>query len=366
MDTYVVPSGAHFIKVDACGAGGQNSLGGFISAVVPVTPRTTLYVYVGKSQSNDFNGCFGSCGGATDLRLKPGNDPRPSFSYSNIGEYNVESRLVVAGGGGGGQLGGHGGGKMAGPGRSPAGLNLNGHGGTQTAGGAAYRENAPTLNGVSPAGQLWRGGIGVGVSLLGPGGGGYYGGGAGILSGGGGSSYVVPKGVILSNIRGDRRCDGDGVMYVTVVSELPPVNDDDEDDELPPPEEGSAETNSNSNSNSNSSSLTNTGSTHFSCAAGTFRTSANACSACPSGTFRTASNGDLTCSPCPSGSHSAAFASACEMCPPGYASSFGRPCTICPSGTFSSSSGSPVCVPCELGLFSGPGATACANCAAAS
>lgn len=189
-------------------------------SVIPVTPGSTLYIYVGGyggigttsaifGGGGDGLGEGGGGGGGTDIRTSDGGlDGLTSSSWS--------TRLVVAGGGGqswhwsyfqatnGGP--GLGGGLTGG-----AGCNLapcGGHiapGGTQTAGGVA--------NDGCPSGGFYAGG--GGNANCGPGGGGWYGGAGGYYEGGGGSSYTAPAGTNLINTQGDSRCVYNGVMWVT-------------------------------------------------------------------------------------------------------------------------------------------------------
>ena len=165
--TYVVPEGIRWLQIDACGgAGGCNvrtsGLGGFVSAVIPAVPGSTLYVYVGGgglgTVDPTYNGggttgpLMGEVGGGgTDIRTMDGGPD---------GGENVDSRLVVAGGGGGNNAGGQGGGLVGGAGCGGAdGCNGNGGGagGTQTAGGT---QGPPTNGacGASNAGSKWKGG----------------------------------------------------------------------------------------------------------------------------------------------------------------------------------------------------------------
>ena len=51
--------------------------------------------------------------------------------------------------------------------------------------------------------------------------GGYYGGGAGGAAGGG-SSYVIPAGIFKDNVQGDPRCNGNGVVFISVAETTAP------------------------------------------------------------------------------------------------------------------------------------------------
>jgi len=198
---WTVPAGVSGIVVECLGAQGgrcqwsgwkDGGKGGKAEAKVPVTPGSTVNVYVGgKGQSvavsvtggwngggGTDNGCgndySGQGGGASDIR---------------VGGTALTDRKVVAGGGGGAGLDGSGG---TGGGLSGAiGVgNQSGGGGTQTSGGASGGSSAT-------AGTLGQGGRGKGNSCGGGGGGGgYYGGGGGYSfgAGGGGSSYYDATG----------------------------------------------------------------------------------------------------------------------------------------------------------------------------
>ena len=164
---------------------------------------------------------FGVGGGATDIRTSTA-DPTAA----------ADTRLVVAGGSGSGMNPGWGGfdAKAGGAGgglqglwpsadTSPASTTTGRYGlaqgGSQTATGAS--STWCTLVTVSTIK-----GTGSGCSTGFGGGGGYWGGGSGNAGGGGGSSYTVPSGTILTNTQGDARCNGNGVMYVTVPPTKPP------------------------------------------------------------------------------------------------------------------------------------------------
>lgn len=101
--TFTVPSGVHSLTIDAYGsqgvtydAFGYGGKGGYIQAVVSVTPGQTLYVYVGGQFGLNGGGAggngnnLGSGGQGGD-----GTDIRTSLN-------DISTRLVVAGGGGGG------------------------------------------------------------------------------------------------------------------------------------------------------------------------------------------------------------------------------------------------------------------------
>lgn len=219
-----------FFNVEACGASGKSwgGKGGYIASTIVVAPGSSVYAYVG-GMSSTFNGGGSAVngggqpvngGGATDLRTEMG---------------DLHSRLVVAGAGGSGGNcdprcpGGDGGGFFGGAGKMPnknPKVRPNGGGGTQTQGGRCG--TGWTTGKTSATGQFGRGGsntVGGGA-----GGGGYYGGGAGGFgwgTGGGGSSYsaVPPFASLQAMTRGDGRCYGNGVLYLTPIKleELPPV-----------------------------------------------------------------------------------------------------------------------------------------------
>jgi RHS repeat-associated protein len=206
--SWQVPAGVTAIRVKAWGAQGGYPIvaneppgysgpGGYVEATLAVVPLETLQINVGGKAANavggfngggsgwfpDGNGVGG--GGASDVR-RDGQDAGTT--------YELEERLVVAGGGGGSGagatstrgMGGSGGGLVGGSGEQPSGL-TGGGGGTQSAGGIG--------SGNLPNAALGTGGRG-GDSGGGGGGGGLYGGGGGNAGGGGGgggSSYVTPE-----------------------------------------------------------------------------------------------------------------------------------------------------------------------------
>ena len=183
FQTFTVPAGVTKLTVDCVASKGGDSSnssggnGGRVEAVLPVTPNSTLYVYVGGIPSA-FNSLEYN---ASDIRT------------DNTGvtdNTSLSSRLVVAGGGGyAGSLsyanGGLGGGLTGGDGSDGS---YSSKGGTQTAGGSGGNGgNAGTfgLGGTAPS------------SYGGCGGAGWYGGGSGgnrssakLVSGAGGSSYT--------------------------------------------------------------------------------------------------------------------------------------------------------------------------------
>jgi len=223
--SWTIPANVNYIQVDACGGGfsfndngvlGSNGAGkgGFVSAVIPVTPSSTLWIYVGGGNGNPFpnggDGGLGKGAGSTDIRS--------SFGGSD-GALDVASRLVVAGGSGGDSgncwegvcCGGSGGGMNAGNGTNPN-FQYDGTGASQGSGGVGVW--CPGKGSFS-SGQSCYNGAG--------GGGGYWGGGAGRYCGGGGSSWVTPLGVVKANVAGDSRCGGNGALIITTTSSLAPT-----------------------------------------------------------------------------------------------------------------------------------------------
>lgn len=231
--SFTVPAGVHSITVDAVGGAGAVGLGciaisgraGRTEALLPVTPKEQLKVYVGGvgtgSGGSGFNGGVGGGGGASDVRVSPG---------------RLVDRVLVAGGGGGlggGDLsqgyyagcGGYGGGLLGGNGMYGGGLYYKGNGGGGAGGGqfqggtggqggggrsasdrpVCGRPGKRGANGTRGVGGA--GGSRPGAARGGGGGGGYFGGGGGGSTcvikgydstvqaggGGGGSSYAEPS-----------------------------------------------------------------------------------------------------------------------------------------------------------------------------
>jgi hypothetical protein len=234
VQTYVVPACVSQITVDASGAQGGGPFGGMGGesvATMPVTPGSTLYIFVGGcpvirpgAGSGGFNGggqiiampCGGGTydgwggGGASDVRTT----------------MNITDRIIVAGGGGGtgysNGVGGNGGGTTGSDGGASWISGTQGFGATQSAGGAG---GLYTGNGQSaPSGTLGVGGDAGPVSTYctgGGGGGGYYGGGGGYVSAGaGGSSYIAFPGSINTSTTAGIRS-GNGVVLITPVTSTP-------------------------------------------------------------------------------------------------------------------------------------------------
>ena len=209
--TWTVPAGVTEVQVYLRGAAGGTDQynygiggkGAYVSAVLAVTPGSTLTIVAGSKGGNGASGInqavYGgggtysanvwyttSGGGASDIR---------------VGGSALGNRVVVAGGGGGGVSflsGGNAGTPTPGADGSPAtpsGFNAaGGKGGTQAAGGAGGLRGSGCAGSVGSAGSLGLGGA-AGTTGGGGGGGGYYGGGGGAMecnagSGGGGSSWV--------------------------------------------------------------------------------------------------------------------------------------------------------------------------------
>ena len=199
VQTFDVPSNVTSVTIDALGASGESDstqfytaggLGGHAAGTIPVTPSSTLQVYVGGtpttaagSVAGGYNGGgagWTGGGGASDVRT--GSD--------------LDDRIVVAGGGGGGAMsaGGAGGGVSGAAPPTCTGTACP-TGGTSSAGGSAGN-SAGCTGGASvsrdtpaAAGAAGFGGTGEDVwcfedALVIPvngagGGGGYYGGGGG-------------------------------------------------------------------------------------------------------------------------------------------------------------------------------------------
>jgi hypothetical protein len=196
--------------------------GGYIYANIPVIPKQSLYLFIGKMGGNSSKNGFGTGGfngggdgynaggggGATDIRT----DIK-----------NLQSRIIVAGGGGGASQqsnGGIGGAKTT----------ILGKGGRRY-GGFAGDANNGGLRGetiylytshytcpinkcmVNSNGGFAYGGSG-GFQAQAGGGGGYYGGGAGgTWGGGGGGSNYLKSGTIIEEISGYQT--GDGMIIIS-------------------------------------------------------------------------------------------------------------------------------------------------------
>ncbi|MDA8648369.1 T9SS type A sorting domain-containing protein [bacterium] len=212
QQTWVVPAGVTSINVDASGAqGGSNSAtnvnyGGRVQADLPVTPGTTIYIYVGE-QPNGLTGGWNGGGNGETLGQGGG-----GASDIRIGGTTLTDRLIVAGGGGGGGFwsgeevhGGLGGGLVGGNGyRTSYVASPGGEGGTQAASGNG---TCISLNNPAVSGGFGFGGVPSGCGCEGYGGGGGWYGGAGsgnCRGGGGGSSYTDPSATNVIHTQGNQ------------------------------------------------------------------------------------------------------------------------------------------------------------------
>lgn len=229
QQTWVVPTGVTSINVDASGAqGGSNSAtnvnyGGRVQADLPVTPGTTIYIYVGEQPNGITGGWNGGGngesagqggGGASDIR---------------IGGTTLNDRVIVAGGGGGGGFwssqevhGGEGGGLVGANGyRSSFATSPGGEGGTQTASGNG---TCVSLNNPAVSGGFGFGGAPSACGCEGYGGGGGWYGGAGsgnCRGGGGGSSYTDPSATNVIHTQGNQM--GSGSITISWTGGTPTV-----------------------------------------------------------------------------------------------------------------------------------------------
>lgn len=105
--SFIVPSGIERLKIIAVGAmGGASSfsgraLAGRVYAVVPVTPKEQLYVFVGgagSGKASGFNG--GGAGGAGRYKRGAGYGGGGASDLREGGD-SLQNRIIVAGGGGG-------------------------------------------------------------------------------------------------------------------------------------------------------------------------------------------------------------------------------------------------------------------------
>jgi hypothetical protein len=211
--SFVVPSGVHFLLVRLAGGhGGEGSSAGGAAAEVlgglEVEPNETLYVEVGgagktagEGGAGGFNGGgnaggagAGGGGGASDIRSLP------------LLEFlSLESRLIVAAGGGGGagsgETAGGVGGEAGSAGGTSEGGNEGGGAGTGSTGGSGGT-GCSKSGSVGELGSGGAGGVGFSSNSGGGGGGGLYGGGgggggcgSGGGGGGGGSSFLPGSGL---------------------------------------------------------------------------------------------------------------------------------------------------------------------------
>ena len=259
--TYTVPAGVtqvHVVVVGAPGgialtAGGgglqSTSKGAVVSADLPVTGGTVLYVEVGgpgmgfstTGPTGGFNG-GGSGGVSYTAGWAPGGGGASDVrTVPSVQSGSLASRLIVAGGAGGSnspnnESGGH-------PGQSGAGLG--GQAGSATAGGSGG-SGCISSQGDGSSGGLGLGGTGgLGATVTGMmqpvgadssgGGGGYYGGGGGggaedpagfppfcgtpnSGGGGSGSNYASPQALNTSF-----GLDSTGTPQVTITAPSPPT-----------------------------------------------------------------------------------------------------------------------------------------------
>lgn len=215
--TWVVPAGVTSITVDAYGAqGGANwvnndNFGGHVQADIPVTPGTTIYIYVGE-QATGLNGGWNG-GGIGEGAGKGGG----GASDIRIGGNTLNDRVIVAGAGGGAGywssehvIGGAGGGLVGANGsRTDFVTAPGGEGGTQTGSGNG---TCVSLNNPICTGGFGYGGAPSSCGCEGYGGGGGWWGGAGsgnCRGGGGGSSYTDVSATNVTHNQGVRVGNGE-------------------------------------------------------------------------------------------------------------------------------------------------------------
>ena len=227
MQTYTVPAGVTTIQIEAFGAQGGGVFGGNggqATGEIPVTPGSTLEVYVGgvpaaQVGAGGFNG-----GGAITVDPCGGGGGWPGGGASDVRTTSsLNDRLIVAGGGGGegwsDGVGGVGGGTTGGDGDPSWIAGTHGLGGTQVAGGAGG-PYASGPNSPAPSGTFGIGGNSMPITTYctgGGGGGGWYGGGGGYVSaGGGGSSYIDFPGTVNGSTTAGQNT-GNGYIVITVL-----------------------------------------------------------------------------------------------------------------------------------------------------
>lgn len=228
--TFVVPSGVTVLTMEVWGAqGGANwvnntNFGGYTKADVPVTPGSTLYIYVGGQPTTTAGGYNG--GGAGDGAGKGGGGGTDVRTSGNT----YADRLIVAGGGGGAGywsnlhvVGGVGGGLTGGDGYRNTTADMGGLGATQSGPGA--NGTCINFNVTSMAGGFGYGGTPLsyncGCEGYGGGGGWYGGAGSGnCRGGGGGCGYVVPSATNVSYGSGVRV--GNGRVILSFQGSVPP------------------------------------------------------------------------------------------------------------------------------------------------
>lgn len=198
-DTFTVPAGVISVHVVADGASGgfgatvsNGGPGAQVTADVPVTPGSTLYVEVGVGGGATGSANGGAGGGESDVRTCSAS----SVSCVLTGVPATDPRLLVGPGGGGGGGGTHdprpGGAGGVGPAACNPGSDGTGVGGAGSGGGGTCTTGG-TGGGSSGGGTTGGNGSpgvgGNGGNFGSPSGGG--GGGAGFWGGGGGSSFAV-------------------------------------------------------------------------------------------------------------------------------------------------------------------------------
>ncbi len=264
--SFKVPAGVTNLTVVALGAAGAGESGSYhgyyeyygrgsrVYAIIPVTPRETLYVFVG-GQGSTIGGFNGGGNPGSDTSRRVTCDGGGGASDVRDGGHTLRDRVLVAAGGGGAGCGFYGGdgeivfGGKGGRAVGEAGGSFyygdesvgGGGGGTQTHGGAGGfgGGNGSGAGGSGQSGSLGRGGNGGagGLDLYcnpsnyfcnggggAGGGGGYYGGGGGGggaggyddhwpgAGGGGGSSYVEPYASRARLWRGWKTANGEGLV----------------------------------------------------------------------------------------------------------------------------------------------------------
>lgn len=238
--SFTVPAGVTAIHVVAVGGTGGHvtrnhvvlapgGRGAVVTADVPVSAGTTLFVEVGQNggvtqcdvtgKIGAFNGggCgFQSGGGGSDIRTIACGAVCDTSNTASLA-----SRLLVAGGGGGGSATSGGDAGLLGQNASDGGFDstLEGKGGQTTRGGFGAAGACPSNNGT-----LGQGGNGPG----GGGGGGLFGGGGGASSGGGGCAGVAAAGggggssFVASNaLNATSALDDTAVPQITITTPVP-------------------------------------------------------------------------------------------------------------------------------------------------
>jgi len=197
--TFTVPAGIYQIYATMVGAGGRGgAAGGYVEALISVTPGETLTVRVGgtggSTTSEDTYTTAGINGGGRGYCATAGSGITAYGGGGYSGIFRSTTPLAIAGGGGGGDS--NGGGAAAGGALSDNNSESGATPGTQSAGG------------ISGGAYLVGGDASAFVAAGGGGGGGYYGGGgggaSGLFSGGGagGSNYIISTAAGLYSMSG--------------------------------------------------------------------------------------------------------------------------------------------------------------------